>query len=192
MKGGVDPYVFFFPLPMYCCPTLVVAKSHLQPLAACTTPPAPSPIKIDFLYRRFGSGTSGMRGRFIAQWTALIWEAIFLFVFTQMTQLGAAIAVLILFSLGVQMAEGTSYGIVPYICPEATGAVSGIVGAGGNFGAVMWGLIFRFGPESAKDVFRIMSALVLGLSCLSPLFRIRGYASIFGAARGEPDSISEI
>lgn len=146
----------------------------------------------DFLFRRFGSGVTGMRGRLIAQWTALVWEAIFLFVFTQMTVLGPAIVTLILFSFGVQSAEGTSYGIVPYICPEATGAVSGIVGAGGNFGAVMWGLIFRFGPDSAKDVFQILSALILALSCLSPAIKIRGYASIFGAPQGEPDSISQI
>lgn len=51
-----------------------------------------------------------MRGRLIAQWTALIWEAVFLFVFSQITVLGGAIACLIMFSLGVQMSEGTSYG----------------------------------------------------------------------------------
>ncbi|CAM9598541.1 unnamed protein product, partial [Ascophyllum nodosum] len=41
----------------------------------------------DFLYAKFGSGVTGMRGRFIAQWTALIWEAIFLYIFTLMTEL---------------------------------------------------------------------------------------------------------
>lgn len=109
-----------------------------------------------------------------------------------MNELGAAIAILILFSLGVQMAEGTSYGIVPYIVPTATGAVSGVVGAGGNFGAVLWGLIFRFGPSNQRHVFRIISAIVLGLSCITPLIKIRGYASILGAPRGEPDSIGEL
>lgn len=133
-----------------------------------------------------------MRGRLIAQWTSLVWEAVFLFIFTEMTVLGAALPMLILFSFGVQAAEGTSYGIVPYICPDATGAVSGIVGAGGNFGAVMWGLAFRFGPSSAKDVFKILSAFILGLSCLTPFIRIRGYASVFGPPVGEPDSIANI
>lgn len=147
---------------------------------------------LDFLYRKFGSGVTGMRGRFFAQWSALVWEAIFLLVFTMIKSLAPAIVVLICFSLGVQMAEGTSYGIVPYICPEATGAVSGIVGAGGNFGAVMWGLIFRFGPENPRNVFRIISAFVLGLSCLTPLLKIRGYASILSPPKGEPDSIAQI
>ncbi|CAN0487653.1 unnamed protein product, partial [Discosporangium mesarthrocarpum] len=97
-------------------------------------------IYSDTLNKWFGSGVPGMRGRFIAQWTALLWEGVFLCIFSRQTELAPAIACLLLFSLGVQSAEGTSYGIVPYICPEATGAVSGIVGAGGNFGAVMWGL----------------------------------------------------
>lgn len=151
-----------------------------------------SSIITDFLYARFGSGVTGMRGRFIAQWTALIWEGVFLYVFSLMEELGIAIVVLILFSLGVQMAEGTSYGIVPYIVPDATGAVSGIVGAGGNFGAVMWGLIFRFGPSNPRHVFRIIAALVLGLSCLTPALKIRGYASTFQAPIGEADSIAEL
>ena len=133
-----------------------------------------------------------MRGRLLAQWSALLWETVFLFVFTQMNSLGPAIVVLILFSVGVQMAEGCTYDIVPYVCPEATGAVSGIVGAGGNFGAVMWGLIFRFGPSDQRTVFRIISGLVLGLSFLTPLLKIRGYASVFSAPKGEPDSIADI
>ena len=133
-----------------------------------------------------------MRGRLLAQWSTLLWETVFLFTFTQMNSIGPAIVILILFSTGVQMAEGCTYGIVPYICPEATGAVSGIVGAGGNFGAVMWGLIFRFGPSDQRTVLRIMSGCVLFLSFLTPLVKIRGYATVFGAPQGEPDSIAVI
>ena len=54
---------------------------------------------------------------------------------------------LILFSVGVQMSEGSSFGIVPYIKPSATGTIAGVVGAGGNTGAVIWGLMFRFAPD---------------------------------------------
>lgn len=58
-----------------------------------------------------------MRGRLVAQWTALIWEAIFLFIFSQINVLGGAIACLIMFSLGVQMSEGTSYGEILFHPP---------------------------------------------------------------------------
>lgn len=83
-------------------------------------------------------------------------------------------------------------GIVPYVCPQATGAVSGIVGAGGNFGAVMWGLIFRFGPSGQRAVLRIIAGCVIALSLLTPLINIRGYDGVFTKAKGEPDSIAEI
>lgn len=70
--------------------------------------------------------------------------------------------------------------------------MSGIVGAGGNFGAVMWGLIFRFGPSSQRVVLRIIAAFVIGLSLLTPAIIIRGYDGVFNKAKGEPDSIAEI
>merc|ERR1719258_47641 len=44
---------------------------------------------------------------------------------------------MILFSICVQMAEGLHYGIVPYISRPALGVVSGMVGAGGNTGALI-------------------------------------------------------
>lgn len=177
-----------------CFPAHSWEVTHNIDLPRCTFfDSAPgTPPTADILHSKFGAGLNGMRGRFLCQWLTLVWEGVFLLAFTYMTQLSGAIVCLILFSCGVQASEGTSFGIVPYICPAATGAVAGIVGAGGNIGAIAFGLVFRFGPASAKDVFRIMAACILGLSCLTPLLRIPGHASIFGSPRGEPDSISEI
>jgi NNP family nitrate/nitrite transporter-like MFS transporter len=51
--------------------------------------------------------------------------------------LGLTMFVMVLFSTFVQMAEGLHYGIVPYVSRPALGIVSGMVGAGGNLGAVI-------------------------------------------------------
>merc|ERR1711990_995813 len=51
--------------------------------------------------------------------------------------IGLTVFVMILFSIFVQMAEGLHYGVVPYISRPALGVVSGMVGAGGNMGAVL-------------------------------------------------------
>merc|ERR1719152_442310 len=51
--------------------------------------------------------------------------------------LGVTMLVMILFSICVQMAEGLHFGIVPYISRPALGVVSGMVGAGGNTGALI-------------------------------------------------------
>merc|ERR1712023_618639 len=51
--------------------------------------------------------------------------------------LGTTMLVMIMFSICVQMAEGLHFGIVPYISRPALGVVSGMVGAGGNTGALI-------------------------------------------------------
>ena len=61
-------------------------------------------------------------------------------IFANTKSLGGSIVVLVFFSLFVQATEGTSYGIVPYVDPPNTGSIAGIIGAGGNTGAVGFGL----------------------------------------------------
>ena len=64
-------------------------------------------------------------------------------VFSQAHDLRAALIVLIVFSLFLQMAEGATFAVVPFLKPEAVGTVAGLVGAGGNAGAILAGLLFR-------------------------------------------------
>ena len=47
------------------------------------------------------------------------------------------VIIMFLFSVSVQMAEGLSFGIVPFVSRPALGVVSGMVGAGGNAGALI-------------------------------------------------------
>jgi NNP family nitrate/nitrite transporter-like MFS transporter len=85
----------------------------------------------------------GFMGRIQFFFAVLLLEGIALIIFSQMNSLIFAILTLITFSLFVQMSEGASFGIVPFVNKKALGAVAGIVGAGGNFGAVMAGFLFR-------------------------------------------------
>ena len=110
----------------------------------------------------------GMRGRLWIHTITLLGEGILVLVFASTTSLGGAIFALICFSLCVQAAEGTSFGIVPYIDPLNMGSVTGIVGAGGNVGAVAFGLCFR--QLSYESAFNVSSnacnfALCLPLKC---------------------------
>ena len=76
--------------------------------------------------------------------------------------------------------EGSTYAIVPYVNPAATGAVTGVVGAGGNMGAVCWGMIFLFSGMDASDCFMTIGCIVIGVSMLSPLIMVKGpYGGIF-------------
>ena len=48
-----------------------------------------------------------------------------------------ALMMVIIFSMFINMAEGTAYGIVPFMQPKNLGVVSGLVGAGGTAGGVI-------------------------------------------------------
>ena len=78
----------------------------------------------------------GVSGRVRWLFIALFAEGLALMFFSQMSALAAAIPALIVFSLFVQMSEGATYSVVPFINRRALGSVTGIVGAGGNAGAV--------------------------------------------------------
>ena len=84
----------------------------------------------------------GMRGRLWLQTLSLLTEGALVIVFSKTLTLGGAIAAMIAFSIFVQAAEGSTYGIVPYVNPSVTGSVSGIVGAGGNVGGVGFAIHF--------------------------------------------------
>lgn len=110
--------------------------------------------------------SKGLKGRVQFLFACLFLEGIALMFFSQMAALTLAIPILIVFSLFVQMSEGATYSIVPYINKRALGPVAGIVGAGGNFGAVMAGFLFK-GQIPFEQAYLIVGALVLGCSFLA-------------------------
>jgi len=85
----------------------------------------------------------GLRGRSVWLFICLFFEGCALMVFSQMQVLFLALPALIVFSLFTQMAEGATYSVVPFINKKALGAVAGVVGAGGNAGAVLAGFLFK-------------------------------------------------
>ena len=118
----------------------------------------------------------GMRGRIIAQTVLLFLEGIAVIVFSVTGTLAGAVISLVMLSLLVQATEGTSFGIVPYVKPTFMGSVSGIVGAGGNVGAVCFGFGFR--ELDYGDAFLIMGSAVIFSSALSILLKIEGHRGL--------------
>lgn len=106
----------------------------------------------------------GLKGRVKWLWVAVLVEGIALCVFSQMTVLPLAIGVMIIFSLFTQMAEGATFSVVPFVNKKALGSVSGIVGAGGNMGAVAAGFLIRSPDISYSQALLILGFVVIGLS----------------------------
>lgn len=92
----------------------------------------------DFMARNVG-----FQGRIYFLFVIVLCEGLALMLFSQQSILILAVSSMLLFSLCVQMTEGATYGIVPFVNKKALGAVAGIVGAGGNVGAVAAGFLFK-------------------------------------------------
>lgn len=101
-----------------------------------------------FLGDKFGI-KKGLKGRVQFLMLIMVIEGIILASFSQITSFPLAVVVLILFSLSVQMAEGATFTVVPFINKKCVGSVSGIVGAGGNAGAVLAGLLLKSQNKAA-------------------------------------------
>ena len=95
----------------------------------------------------------------------MVAEGLSLVVFSRMGTVGLAIGTMIVFSLFVQMAEGATFSVVPFINKRSLGAVSGIVGAGGNVGAVVYAQYMLRSGASLEQCFLYygVAVAVIGL-----------------------------
>ncbi len=108
----------------------------------------------------------GLKGRAFWLFICLFCEGLALMLFSQMHVLFLALPALIVFSLFTQMAEGATYSVVPFINKKALGAVAGVVGAGGNAGAVLAGFLFK-NVIDWSEAFFILGCIVTAASFLA-------------------------
>ncbi len=85
----------------------------------------------------------GMRGKGILLAGMLLLEGLGIMLFSQTGSIALAVTVMLGFAMFLKMANGATYAIVPFVNKRAVGAVSGIVGAGGNVGGVLAGFLFK-------------------------------------------------
>ena len=112
---------------------------------------------------------SGLKGRVLWLFVVLFVEGVLLMVFSQATSTVPMVVMLALTGLFVHMGCGATFAVVPFVNKQSMGAVSGIVGAGGNAMAVA--LMFLFKPTvsglSWPDAFFVMGSAVVVLSFVS-------------------------
>ncbi len=113
----------------------------------------------------------GLRGRTWFLGGVLLAEGVALIVFSQMAALALAIPAMIVFSVFGQVSNGATFAVVPFVNRRALGPVAGIVGAGGNVGAVAAGFLFRFDSLSNQNALFILGVAVVAIAPLAFLIR---------------------
>ncbi|HEX6179813.1 MAG TPA: MFS transporter, partial [Chitinophagaceae bacterium] len=119
-------------------------------------------IVSDKIGRRFG-----FNGKVSLLAILLLLEGIGIMLFARADGLVLAVSLLFFFGLCLKMANGATYSIVPFVNPKAVGSVAGIVGAGGNVGAMLIGFLFKSMPYSTAFLYLGGSVFVTGLVVLA-------------------------
>lgn len=85
----------------------------------------------------------GFDGKTLLLSLLLLLEGIGIIWFAKSGNIGMSIFMMFVFGLSLKMANGATYSLVPFINPLAVGSVAGIVGAGGNIGAMLIAFMFK-------------------------------------------------
>jgi NNP family nitrate/nitrite transporter-like MFS transporter len=87
----------------------------------------------------------GLKGRVRWMFLVVLCEGLCLMLFASMNVIWLAVPSMLLLGLFVKMSNGATYAVVPFVNRQSLGSVAGIVGAGGNIGAVAAGFLFKGG-----------------------------------------------
>jgi NNP family nitrate/nitrite transporter-like MFS transporter len=113
--------------------------------------------------------TFGLDGRTFLLAGLLIGEGLGLLAFAKMSAVTPAITAMLAFGLFTHMACGAIYALVPFIDRKALGGVAGIIGAGGNVGAVAAGFLVKGVGHLPTALFIIGCSVVFCAICAAAI-----------------------
>ena len=112
----------------------------------------------------------GFKGKISLLAILLLLEGLGIILFANASGLIIAISMMFFFGLCLKMANGATYSIVPFINSKAVGSVAGIVGAGGNVGAMLIGFLFK--SMDYAVAFLYLGSIVLAIGVIVLIVRV--------------------
>ncbi|WP_207421427.1 MFS transporter [Desertivirga brevis] len=106
----------------------------------------------------------GLKGKGLLLASMLLLEGIGLTFFANATSLTAAIIYMVSFAMFLKMSNGATYAITPFVNKKNVGLVSGIVGAGGNLGGMMFGFLFKSESITYNEAFTYIAYAVMAVA----------------------------
>jgi len=103
----------------------------------------------------------------------LLLEGAGLIAFAAAGSFAMAIVCMLSFALFLKMANGATYGITPFINEKNIGLVSGVVGAGGNLGGMIFGFLFKSESISYVQAFTYIGFTIMIVSLIVLVTRFR-------------------
>lgn len=113
----------------------------------------------------------GMKGKGLLLAAVLMLEGFGLILFASAGSFGMAIFSMIVFALFLKMANGTTYAITPFVNEKNVGLVSGVVGAGGNVGGMLFGFLFKSKNITYLEAFSYIGLIAVAVSIIVLLTR---------------------
>ncbi|BAV06547.1 nitrate/nitrite transporter [Filimonas lacunae] len=115
----------------------------------------------------------GMRGKGVLLAIVLLLEGLGLLLFAQAGTFILAITSMLFFALFLKMANGATYGIVPFLHNNNIGLISGVVGAGGNLGGMLFGFLFKSTTITYIQAFSYIGCMVIAVSAIVLITRFK-------------------
>jgi NNP family nitrate/nitrite transporter-like MFS transporter len=132
-----------------------------------------------------GAARGNLNTRVTLLFALMIGEGLGLLWFANASGVTYAVIAMLVFGLFTHMACGATYALVPFIDRRALGGVAGIIGAGGNVGAVAAGFLMK-GTGDIQQTLTILSGLVV----LSALCAVAVRFTIQTEQAGQAESVA--
>ena len=107
----------------------------------------------------------GLDGRVWMVFGMMACEGVGLLLFSHAPGAAMAVATMLFFGLFLHMSAGAIYSIMPFIDRTAMGGICGVIGAGGNLGAVVAALLNRQIPSQQHCITILGVAVILLAGC---------------------------
>lgn len=107
----------------------------------------------------------GLDGRSVWLFVLIVGEGLGLLWFSHAQSVALAVIAMLSFGLCTHMACGATYALTPFIDRKALGGVAGIIGAGGNVGAVAAGFLMKASANTQDCLFVLGIVVTLTSLC---------------------------